>query len=182
MAGRDRRRERRASEEIDRGALGTLLKRKRDELGYSQDYVADQLSMPLPSYGKIERGETRRPSTVRLRAIARFFNLDPDEVMVAAGEVRGRQAADRLLAQLEPEAVTRLREMHNRLDPHLVKLTPAQFQVVLQTAEMWAEAAEIRQAHDPARDGTRPEAPQSSPEKTERPQDAPESLPGGCGR
>jgi transcriptional regulator with XRE-family HTH domain len=144
VAKRVKRRERRASADIDRGPLRTLIKSKRDELGFSQEYVADQINVPLSWYSKVERGEMRQPNIERLRAVASILRLDADEVMIAAGWVRTAAAADRLLQQLDSEDAARLREMHNRIDPYFVRLTPAQVNVVLDTAKLWATSREMQ--------------------------------------
>lgn len=52
----------------------------RDAKGFSQDYMAEKLSISKNAYGKIERGETK-PSLQRLEQIASALELSLEELL-----------------------------------------------------------------------------------------------------
>jgi transcriptional regulator with XRE-family HTH domain len=180
MTGRDRRRDRRASEEIDRGPLGTMIKEKRDALGFSQEYIAEQMNVPLSWLSKAERGEIRRPNLERMRALARVLNLNIDDMMLTAGWFRAPSAVDRMMQQLDEEGVARLRELHNRLDPLLIRLTGDDIETIRRLAETLARANDLRQSSDPT-DSPAQRDP-SSPETPGNPNGATSPTPDACGR
>ena len=168
MAKADRRRERRRDDEIDRGPLGTVLKRKRDELGHSQEWVAEQTGIPLTSYSKIERGIIRYPSVERIRSIARALNLDADMLLVEGGIFRAPTAANRLLQKLDPEEAVRLHDIHGQIDDMLVKLHPEEVTALVQHLRTLERISEARR-----RAGSPPASLPGSQEKT---------APDGAGR
>jgi transcriptional regulator with XRE-family HTH domain len=150
-------------------ALGDRIRERRNELGYTQEKVAELMHATQSWYHKIEDGQIKRPSGQRLRTLADVLGLDFDDLSVLAGLADRPTTGAKFRATLPEEDAARLEEMHTRLDPHLVKLSPAQFQVVLQTAELWAEGHEIRQSR--ALDqGDTPPAPSPAPDERSEPQ------------
>lgn len=53
----------------------TLIRKARQDKGYSQDYVSSQLGITLSAFSKIERGLTD-PSLSRMKQIAEVLEVD----------------------------------------------------------------------------------------------------------
>jgi transcriptional regulator with XRE-family HTH domain len=56
------------------------IRKKRDELSYSQAYMAEQLSMTPQNYQQIEAGATKL-TLDRIEQIATIFNLNANELI-----------------------------------------------------------------------------------------------------
>ena len=166
--------------------LGTLVRARRTELGLTQERLAEQVGRSQRWVSHIESGKAvGAMRTDLLYRLADALRVDPDALAVAAGIVRTRKAAAarRMLADMSQPDRVRLAEMHGQLDRHLLRLSPTQFEHVLQTARMWAEAADIRsQAADPVPPHTSPQSPPAGPAPASPPIEAPESAESGCGR
>ncbi|MDV2446092.1 transcriptional regulator [Elizabethkingia anophelis] len=63
---------------MEKNCLETLQKRRR-ELNYSQEYVAEKLEMTQKAYSDIENGKTILKSETRLK-LAKMLELKPDEI------------------------------------------------------------------------------------------------------
>ncbi len=55
--------------------LGFKIKRRRNEMQYSQEYMASQLEISQPAYANLENGETKL-NTDRLAKIADILKID----------------------------------------------------------------------------------------------------------
>lgn len=56
--------------------IGTKLRQLRDSHGFSQDYVADKLSMSQSNYSKIESDKNESVSWEVLPTVADLYNID----------------------------------------------------------------------------------------------------------
>lgn len=56
-----------------------LIRTKRRELDYSQEYVAEKLEMTQKAYSDIENGKTILKNKMRLK-LAKILDLDPHEI------------------------------------------------------------------------------------------------------
>ena len=61
--------------------IGTKIRKLRELKGYSQEYVASQLSMVQTNYSKIERGETKDMTVKRLEEIAKVLEVTPATIL-----------------------------------------------------------------------------------------------------
>ena len=66
-------------------ALGTELRRRREELGLSQESLAGKAGVHLNTVGRIERG-TYNPTVLMLGAIASILSAELSEIFSAIGE------------------------------------------------------------------------------------------------
>jgi len=55
--------------------IAIKIKKRRNELQYSQEYMASQLGISQPAYANLENGETKM-STKRLERIAKILEVD----------------------------------------------------------------------------------------------------------
>ena len=90
--------------EVDK-EIGARVRARRQELGYSQAYVADVIGITFQQMQKYEAGQNRVASATLLR-IAEALNSDPMSLLTggkhaAAGPRRPRAAQDPLTMQLE---------------------------------------------------------------------------------
>lgn len=56
------------------------IRKQREELNFSQEYMADSLGIVQSSYAKIEKGHAKL-SVERLIKIAEIFEVDPDDIL-----------------------------------------------------------------------------------------------------
>jgi transcriptional regulator with XRE-family HTH domain len=63
----------RTSTDLDREYLAAKLKESRDYLGLSQEYVAQQTSIPRPAISEIEAGR-RRVESIELQRLAALYS------------------------------------------------------------------------------------------------------------
>ena len=61
-------------------SLGSNLKRLRETLGYSQDYVANKLGMSRQRYAHYEN-DLREPTLEILKNISSFYKVSIDELL-----------------------------------------------------------------------------------------------------
>src|SRR5690554_3681859 len=61
-------------------SITQMIKRYRESLNYSQDYVAGQLGISQPAYAKLENGNTRI-TLRRLFKLAEILQRDPTEFL-----------------------------------------------------------------------------------------------------
>ncbi len=89
--------------EVDK-AIGARIRERRNEIGYSQAYVADVIGVTFQQLQKYEAGQNRVSSATLLR-IAEALNTDAGWLMGvkrAAARPRSRKAdADPIMKQLE---------------------------------------------------------------------------------
>jgi transcriptional regulator with XRE-family HTH domain len=64
--------------------IGSALRSRREELGYSQDRFADTIRMHRAYYGAIERGEKNLTISTLVR-VAAGLEIRPSDVLSAAG-------------------------------------------------------------------------------------------------
>ncbi len=60
--------------------IGYKIRKKREEKGYSQDYMAIQLGISQKTYGRLENGQTKL-GLERLAEIAKILEVDPLELI-----------------------------------------------------------------------------------------------------
>lgn len=60
--------------------VNTKIKTRREQLNYSQEYVADRIGISQPAYVKIEKGNTKLDFE-RLLKIAAILELDINELL-----------------------------------------------------------------------------------------------------
>ena len=65
---------------VDYQALGAKIRQKRQELGWTQEWVSEKLDLSISFYSRIERGE-RVLSVETLMKIANFYNLSLDYLL-----------------------------------------------------------------------------------------------------
>ncbi len=65
--------------------LGTLLKRKREECGMSQEALASQLGVSAAQLSRIENGRNLRPSPVVLGKACTILDIPPDDIYTITG-------------------------------------------------------------------------------------------------
>jgi transcriptional regulator with XRE-family HTH domain len=70
----------------EHAALGEALRRRRAELGWTQEELADQAHTDLRQIGGIERG-TRNPSYLTLVRLAGALRVRPGELVTLADRV-----------------------------------------------------------------------------------------------
>ena len=63
-----------------RKSLGEILKELRSEHGMTQEFVAESLGVSRQAVSKWENG-TSEPSTSNLIAIAKLFEIPPEELL-----------------------------------------------------------------------------------------------------
>lgn len=68
---------------MENHCLETLRKRRR-ELNYSQEYVAEKLGITQKAYSDIENGKTILKNKMRLK-LAKILNLNPDDLCSISG-------------------------------------------------------------------------------------------------
>lgn len=56
-----------------------ILRKRRRELNYSQEYVAEKIGTTQKAYSDIENGKTILKNKVRLK-LAKILDLNPDEI------------------------------------------------------------------------------------------------------
>lgn len=56
-----------------------ILRNRRRELNFSQDYIAEKLGMTQKAYSDIESGKTVLKNKTRLK-LAKILDLNPDEI------------------------------------------------------------------------------------------------------
>ena len=61
-------------------SIGTIIMKKRKQLGYTQQKIADYLNVSFQAVSKWENG-TAEPSTSNLLALAKLFDLSPEELL-----------------------------------------------------------------------------------------------------
>jgi len=59
--------------------IGTKIRKVRELKGFTQEYVAQKLSISQKAYSKVERGETK-PDAERVVEIAKILGVDPLEL------------------------------------------------------------------------------------------------------
>lgn len=82
--------------------LGALLRQRREQLGLTQEWVADAVGVSQVSIGKIELGKTKSPRPQTLQRLAEVLHLDIADVYVALGRAAdtygGRRVAEAALS------------------------------------------------------------------------------------
>jgi transcriptional regulator with XRE-family HTH domain len=68
-------------------ALGEAIRRSREELGFSQEELADRADMHITHLGGLERG-VRNPSYTTLLRISRALKVEPGKLVSLADELR----------------------------------------------------------------------------------------------
>lgn len=86
--------------------LGSAIRRRRQELGYSQQLLATELGVNQSTVAKWERGDTMKPHHLVL--VARFLNMSTAEAMARflgenEGEIQWRREISEKQAALEAE-------------------------------------------------------------------------------
>ena len=71
-------------------AFGPFLRSIREKLGKTMRQVADLLGVSVVYISDIERGRRNPPSEDKIRAIAKFFQMPPDDLLEKAAEDRGK--------------------------------------------------------------------------------------------
>jgi transcriptional regulator with XRE-family HTH domain len=96
----------RAAPSIER-RLGALLRQRREQLGLTQEWVADAVGISQVSVGKIELGKTKSPRPQTLQRLAEVLGLDIADLYVALGRAadtyNGRRVADAALPESEAD-------------------------------------------------------------------------------
>lgn len=77
-------------------ALGRILRERREQLGKTQEEVADAVGVTQESVGKIELGKTRAPRPLTLQRLASFLRLDIADLYLALGRANDHASAQRL--------------------------------------------------------------------------------------
>jgi len=106
-------------------SFGELIRRLRDERGWTQAQLSRESGLTITCLSNIERGATREPNAVTITGLAVAFGLDPSEldarrlaqaVAEKAKTFAQRQAITRLLAlsDRDAEAVISLLDARTR--------------------------------------------------------------------
>lgn len=77
-------------------AVGQMIKDLRDKHRYSQKDVASQAGVSHAWLSKVENGVISDPDPKLLRAIARPLQVDPDELLTAAGYISRPSTIDEM--------------------------------------------------------------------------------------
>ena len=64
--------------------INIRLKRLRDACLFTQTGLSRESGVPLPTIKDIERGVTRRPRSITLRALARALQVEPQYLLSGA--------------------------------------------------------------------------------------------------
>lgn len=83
--------------------IGSRIKRRREATGYTQQMVAEKLSMATATYARYEQG-TAEPSITRLSDLADVFECGLDELIMDSS-VRVEDQAKRIYLALEDVSV-----------------------------------------------------------------------------
>lgn len=103
------------AEEQELAQLGQRLKEAREYMGYSQEFVADQLGIPRASVSAVENGK-RKVSSLELKQLAKLYRqpvsflLDEKETVYAAApdqNVLALHKATKGLSEADKEQVLR---------------------------------------------------------------------------
>lgn len=70
---------------IMENSFSVYIKKLRNNKGFSQEDIAEQLGITLSAYSKIERGLTD-PSFSRMKQIAQILNFDLSEILYRSEE------------------------------------------------------------------------------------------------
>jgi len=65
----------------NKNKLGTSIKKKRNEFGYSQELLAQKAGVPLTSFSKIEQGRINSPSVFVVGKIAKALKTKIDDLI-----------------------------------------------------------------------------------------------------
>lgn len=111
---------------INYTALGTRIQQRRQQLGYSQQYVAEKLDLSISFYSRVERGE-KVASLETLIKIANFYDFSLDFLLQ---DSLGKSVSDVLQAELAqifkdktPEQTKRLIDWLKMLSENVDRLT-----------------------------------------------------------
>lgn len=169
-----------------------LIRTRRKALGLSQVDLAERVGMSQEWMSRVERGGNKGALKSHLLVrLADALGLPYDQLAVASGIVRTKNAALALLRQFERSEVEqdRLAELHDQIDDYLLAMDNDDFKTILRLAETLAAHATGANATTPAgpdrdRDpADRPDVtPASHPENTEPRQDAPSRPPSDSGQ
>ncbi len=118
------------------------IKKRRNEMQYSQEYMANQLGISQPAYANLENGETKL-NTKRLEKIAEILEIDMIDLLdgnttvnnfnnnadntYSVGIVENlyqdnKEYAEKIIKQLEKDK-ERLQKENNRLLSLIEKIT-----------------------------------------------------------
>lgn len=103
--------------------FGSLVRRRRDELGLTPLELAKLISLDKSSVSRIETGATGPPSDETIKAIADALELDYLALLHAAGRGLDRNSfEERVLATLD-QILAEQRSGFERLDAALAELS-----------------------------------------------------------
>lgn len=94
--------------------FGGTLKNLRNEKGFTQDELAQKLSLAKSTISLYESGK-REPDYKTIKAIAKFFNVTTDYLLGASEEKTGK--ADIHFVLTDGRTINDLNEMLNELTP-----------------------------------------------------------------
>jgi transcriptional regulator with XRE-family HTH domain len=86
-----------------RKQIGSRIKRRREATGYTQDMVAERLSLGTAAYARYEQG-VAEPSIARLSDMADIFECGLDELIMDTS-TRVEDQAQRILLALQEVSV-----------------------------------------------------------------------------
>ena len=102
--------------EVDYADFGRRVRKRRNELGWTQSDLARQIHSSISFVGHLERG-TRKASLDTLVAISNAMSISMDELLVASLEIRQQEKAGKLELNQSQRSV--MKEILFTLHQHL---------------------------------------------------------------
>lgn len=111
---------------INYRALGSRVQQRRQQLGFSQQYVAEKLDLSISFYSRVERGE-KVASLETLIKIANFYDFSLDFLLQDSLDKSVSSELEAELAQIfkdkTPEQTQQLLEWFKVLSENVDRLT-----------------------------------------------------------
>jgi transcriptional regulator with XRE-family HTH domain len=129
---------------LDPKEIGNRIKRRREELDLSAEYVMEKCGITRSTYYRIEAGDGKTMKTEKIRTIAEFLRMDA--LMIAGIEKEPADSEDELL-----EIINSLDETEKRLLKRIHQLPPEQkksLEVLLQGPTQSAQAGQGQSGED----------------------------------
>jgi transcriptional regulator with XRE-family HTH domain len=79
--------------------LGTLLRKRRRERGYTLDQLAKMIPMSASNLSRLELGSQGPPADEVIERIARALDADPGELLQAAGRIGDGQSFEQVVLE-----------------------------------------------------------------------------------
>jgi len=79
--------------------LGALLRKRRRERGYTLDQLAKRIPMSASNLSRLELGSQGPPADEVIERIARSLDVDPGELLQAAGRISSGQPFEQVVLE-----------------------------------------------------------------------------------